>query len=138
MQIPETGSAYMANRRTYGINTLSSDSKIFQHWLDNNYTCLTAARTSDGSLVIAYMPSIRRITVDMSKLTAISTARWYDPTNGEYTDVSGSPFANRGSRQFNPPGKNSAGDGDWVLVIEAPIARALTGTSRFSIPMVAD
>ena len=70
MQIPETGSAYMANRRTYGINTLSSDSKF-----DNNYTCLTAARTSDGSLVIAYMPSIRRITVDMSKLTAISTAR---------------------------------------------------------------
>jgi len=52
--------------------------------------------------------------------------------------VSGSPFANTGSRQFNPPGKNSAGDGDWVLVIEAPIARALTGTSRFSIPMVAD
>ena len=75
VQIPETGSAYMANRRTYGINTLSSDSKIFQHWLDNNYTCLTAARTSDGSLMIAYMPSIRRITVDMSKLTAISTAR---------------------------------------------------------------
>jgi Putative collagen-binding domain of a collagenase/Protein of unknown function (DUF4038) len=81
--------------------------------------CLTAARTSDGSLAMAYMPSIRTVTVDMSKLATISTARWYDPTNGEYIDVSGSPFANTGSRQFTPPGKNSAGDGDWVLVIDA-------------------
>jgi hypothetical protein len=86
-------------------------------------TCVTTARTSDGSLVMAYLPSIRTVTVDMSKLTAISTARWYDPTNGEYADVSGSPFANRGTGQFNPPGKNSAGDGDWVLVIEALIAQ---------------
>jgi hypothetical protein len=32
-------------------------------------TCATAARTSDGSLVIVYMPTIRTITLDMSKLT---------------------------------------------------------------------
>src|SRR6266851_4324075 len=32
-------------------------------------TCATAARTSDGSLVIVYMPTTRAITVDMSKLT---------------------------------------------------------------------
>jgi len=84
-------------------------------------TCLTAARTSDGSLVMAYMPSMRTVTVDMSKLAAISTARWYDPTNGQHIDVSESPIPNTGSRQFSPPGKNSAGDGDWVLVIEALI-----------------
>ena len=81
-------------------------------------TYAPAARTSDGSLVMAYMPTIRTITVDMSKLAGSTTARWYDPTNGKYADVIGSPFANSGGRWFTPPGNNSAGDGDWVLVLE--------------------
>ena len=81
-------------------------------------TCATAARTSDGSSVIAYLPTIRTITVDMSKLASLATARWYDPTNGEYTKIDGSPFVNAGSRKFTPPGNNSSGDGDWVLVLE--------------------
>jgi len=82
-------------------------------------TCATAARASDGSLVMVYMPTIRAITVDMSKLTGMTTARWYDPTSGEYADVKGSPFANEGSRQFIPSGANKSGEGDWVLVLEA-------------------
>jgi hypothetical protein len=82
-------------------------------------TCATAARTSDGSLVIAYLPSIRTITVDMSKVASKATARWYDPTSGAYADIDGSPFANTGNRSFTPPGNNSFGDGDWVLVLEA-------------------
>jgi Protein of unknown function (DUF4038)/Putative collagen-binding domain of a collagenase len=81
-------------------------------------TCATAARTSDGSSVIAYLPTIRAITVDMSKLASLAAARWYDPTKGEYTKVDGSPFINAGSRKFTPPGNNSSGDGDWVLVLE--------------------
>jgi Putative collagen-binding domain of a collagenase len=86
-------------------------------------TCATAARTSDGSLVVAYLPTIRTITVDMSRLASMATARWYDPTNGEYADIDGSPFANTGSRKFTPPGNNSSGDGDWVLVLETSGAR---------------
>ena len=86
-------------------------------------TCATAARTSDGSLVMVYMPTIRTITVDMSKLTGTTTARWYDPTSGEYADVKGSPFANEGSRQFMPSGANKSGEGDWVLVLEAQTPR---------------
>jgi hypothetical protein len=86
-------------------------------------TCVTAARTSDESLVMAYLPTIRTITVDMSKLASVATARWYDPTNGEYTDIDDSPFANTGSREFTPPRSNSSGDGDWVLVLEAAAAR---------------
>jgi hypothetical protein len=86
-------------------------------------TCATAARTSDGSLVMVYMPTIRAITVDMSKLTGTTTARWYDPTSGEYADVEGSPFANEGSRQFMPSGANKSGEGDWVLVLEARTPR---------------
>ena len=82
-------------------------------------TCATAARTSDGSLAMVYMPTIRAITVDMSKLMGMTTARWYDPTSGEYADVKGSPFANEGSRQFIPSGANKSGESDWVLVLEA-------------------
>jgi hypothetical protein len=85
-------------------------------------TCATTARTSDGSSVVAYLPTIRTITVDMSKLASMATARWYDPTNGEYVDIDGSQFANAGSRKFTPPGSNSTGDGDWVLVLEASVA----------------
>jgi hypothetical protein len=82
-------------------------------------TYATAARTPDGTLIIAYMPTIRTITVDMSKLSGSTAARWYDPTTGEYIDVSSSPFANTGTWRFAPPGKNRDGNGDWVLVLEA-------------------
>jgi hypothetical protein len=79
---------------------------------------LTAARTPDGSLAMAYLPSVRSITLDMSKLAGSTQARWYDPTNGGYLEVEGSPFANVGSRKFTPPRSNSAGDGDWILVLD--------------------
>ena len=86
-------------------------------------TCATAVRSSDGSLVIVYMPTVRAITVDMSKLSGTTTARWYDPTSSEYTDVKGSPFANQGSRQFIPSRANKSGEADWVLVLEAQTPR---------------
>ncbi len=82
-------------------------------------TCATAARTPDGTLVIAYMPSARSITVDMSKLATAATARWYDPTTGAFTTVTGSPLAPSGVRTFTPPANNHAdGYNDWVLVLE--------------------
>jgi hypothetical protein len=56
------------------------------------------------------LPLARSITVDMSKLAA--SRRWFDPTNGIYVAVDGSPFANTDDRLFTPPGKNSRGDGD--------------------------
>jgi hypothetical protein len=86
-------------------------------------TCATAARTADGSLIVVYVPTIRNITVDMSKLVSATTARWYDPTNGQYMNVGGSAFLNEGRRQFRVPGSNSIGDGDWVLVLEAQTIR---------------
>src|SRR5262245_33567426 len=84
---------------------------------DNDY--LTAARTPDGALVMAYMPTRRTITVDMAKLAAPAYASWYDPANGTFTAIPGSPLANTGTRNFTPTGNNSGGDGDWVLVLEA-------------------
>jgi hypothetical protein len=84
--------------------------------LSNDY--LTAGRTPDGALVMAYMPSQRMITVDMTMLGGAAYGQWYDPSNGTYQPIAGSPFANTGSRSFTPPGTNGVGDGDWVLVLE--------------------
>lgn len=83
---------------------------------DSDYAA--AARTPDGDLVIAYMPTSRSITVDMAQLRAPAAGHWYDPANGRYVDIAGSPFANAGARAFAPPGPNADGDGDWVLVLE--------------------
>src|SRR4029079_5897079 len=78
---------------------------------------VTAARTSDGTLAIAYMPSSRTLTVDLSTLSGPAQARWYDATNGTFRSITGSPFANGGSMQFTPPGPNGDGADDWVLVL---------------------
>jgi Protein of unknown function (DUF4038)/Putative collagen-binding domain of a collagenase len=81
-------------------------------------TYVTAARTGDGSLVMAYIPSARTLTIDMTRLAGTAAARWYDPANGTYRNVIGSPLVNSGSRQFATPGKNASGDDDWVLLLE--------------------
>jgi hypothetical protein len=97
---------------TAGYGTYTTD----ESQVTNDYA--TTARTPDGRLAMTYMPSRRAITVDMTKFSGPVTAKWYDPTNGAYTTVTGSPFANTGTRTFTPTGNNSAGNGDWVLVLE--------------------
>ena len=82
----------------------------------NNY--VTAALTPGGSLGMAYLPQGGTITVAMSKLQDLITARWFDPSANTFTTIAGSPFSNTGTQNFTPPGNNSAGDPDWVLVLE--------------------
>ncbi len=98
---------------------------------DTNNTLLTggigsgpdravAARAADGSFAIAYMPSVRTITVNLSQLTGPRVnARWYDPASGTYAAVTGSPFPASGSQTFRPAGNNAFGFGDWALVLES-------------------
>ena len=86
---------------------------------DSNY--VAAAATREGTLLVAYIPPWHKgsITVDMTAMAGSTKARWFDPTSGTFTNISGSPFANKGTRQFTPPGKNRAGEGDWVLLLES-------------------
>lgn len=72
-----------------------------------------AARARDGSLILAYLPSRRTVTVDMSRITVGDTAgvSWVDPRTGDTTSVG--DFATSGSRDFTPPA-----EGDWLLVVE--------------------
>ena len=84
----------------------------------NDY--VTAARTPDGRLAIAYLPAGGRVDVDMTRMAGRRVrAQWYDPTSGKYATIQGSPFARRGRRTFTVPGKNHDGDADWVLVLTA-------------------
>jgi hypothetical protein len=78
----------------------------------------TAALTADRSLAIVYIPSSRTISVDMSRFAAPVAARWFDPTNGSFVTVVGSPLVNAGSMQLAPPGPNAEGTTDWVLILE--------------------
>ncbi|MBI3852477.1 MAG: DUF4038 domain-containing protein [Verrucomicrobia bacterium] len=81
---------------------------------------VAAAATSTGSLLVAYLPPGRagNITVDLTVMSGSAQARWYDPTSGNYTTIPGSPLANTGPYSFTPPGNNSVGDRDWVLLLE--------------------
>ena len=106
--VPDTSHAVV----TSGYGTYSSSGYV----ADDNY--LTAARTPDGHLVIAYTPILRTFAVDMTKLSAAAVARWFDPSDGSSVTIAGSPLPNAGSRSFTPPGNNHDGDGGWVLVLE--------------------
>ena len=73
---------------------------------------VTAAATPDGGTVIAYLPSARTITVDLSKLAkGRARAWWYNPRTGGATDAG--TFTTEGAMQLTPPA-----DGDWVIVLD--------------------
>lgn len=82
-----------------------------------NYPMLAWNR--DGRLAVAYLPTLQGIRLNLGKLKVPLRVRWYDPTDGRFAEVPGSPFATTGERTFIPTGNNASGDTDWVLVIES-------------------
>jgi len=52
-------------------------------------------------------------------MSGLVRARWFDPTSAAYSGA-GTGLANSGTFQFTPPGNNSAGASDWVLVLDVP------------------
>jgi Protein of unknown function (DUF4038)/Putative collagen-binding domain of a collagenase/Fibronectin type III domain len=97
----------------YGSYDGSSSSLTFD---TNTYS--TAAKTPDGTLGIVYTPVSNTLTVALSVFTNTVTAIWFDPSTNTFTAIPGSPFTNTGTATFTTPGNNSAGDGDWVLLLE--------------------
>jgi hypothetical protein len=81
---------------------------------------LAAARTEDGATVIAYLPTSRPFTVDMTKIAGTTAkAWWFNPRTGK-SNTAGE-FPTSGKKQFTPPG-----DGDWVLVLDDASRKAAT------------
>jgi hypothetical protein len=106
--LPDTNHLLVTSN--YGVYSDSS------HVADNDF--LTAARARDGSLAIIYTTVIRQFKVELSQLSGRAVTRWFDPSSGVFSTITGSPFTNSGSHDFIPPGNNSDGDGGWVLVLE--------------------
>lgn len=82
-------------------------------------TYATAAKTADGTLGMVYTPTNNTLTVQMTNFSNSVTSRWFDPSAGTFTAITGSPFANTISTNLTTPGNNAAGQGDWVLLLES-------------------
>lgn len=74
---------------------------------------VSAAVSRDNRFAIAYIVGVKPITIDLAQLPMAVKAKWFDPTNGELQPAPIDP-----GREVTPPGKNSAGDLDWVLILE--------------------
>lgn len=79
---------------------------------------VTAAYTPDSKLLMAYIPTGNAIAVDLRRFPATVEVKWFDPTNGAYSQVG--RFPNSSVRQFAVPGKNGDGDRDWVFIADSP------------------
>jgi hypothetical protein len=75
---------------------------------------VTAALTDDGSFALAYVPSPRALTLDLTRLRGPAQARWYDPTSGQARSIA------KLEHVLTPPGKNACGEDDWVLIFPRP------------------
>ena len=85
---------------------------------NSNLTTATYCTTSwitSGSLALTYCPNASTLTVNLAEFSSPVTAQWYDPSNGAYAAIAGSPFANSGTHNFTTPSNNHDGDPDWVL-----------------------
>ena len=79
-------------------------------WGSEDY--VTAAKSSDGSTMIAYMPRAREVSVNLNKLKCDEVrCWWYNPASGEASEIGN--FKAMGIRKFMPPST-----GDRVLVID--------------------
>lgn len=76
----------------------------------------TAAATPDGRLAVIYLPTPRKLTVDLARFRSSVSASWFDPATGVESRVQGSPFPNRGTRDFVPPDGTSS---DRLLILRS-------------------
>jgi hypothetical protein len=95
---------------------------------ESDATLAATARASDGSTVIAYLPTPRKVTIDLRKVSGSAAhAWWWDPRTNMAVD--GGVWATTGPQEFAPPdagGAAGAGgsadadadDNDIVLVID--------------------
>ena len=73
---------------------------------------MVLAKTAAGDLAVAYLPGNEAIELDLSGFPAPLQARWFDPVNARYRNVSGR-IENAGRHRFVRPAK-----GDWVLWLQ--------------------
>lgn len=87
--------------------------------IDTTASYVSAAAARDGSMMVAYIPPSNKghIKVDLSVVSKPAFEYWFDPTEGSYITINLSQTADTINREFKIPGKNKAGEHDWVLLI---------------------
>jgi hypothetical protein len=102
--IPDTNTSHATMTAGYGTYNNDDITAV------NTNTYATCSRASDGSAIVAYLPTSRQVTIDMTKITgATATCRWFNPSTGAYTAIG--EYATTGTRNFTPA------SGDWVLLL---------------------
>ena len=94
-------------------------------WSDGNpesggMDWITSASATDGSLVVAYVPSAHSgaFTVVVPSGTQSIVAYLVDPNKGSMQYIGS--LAGGIGQSFTVPGNNAGGDADWVLLMEPP------------------
>lgn len=78
---------------------------------------VASAETSDGNSMIAYLPSNRTVSVNMTGIHGDKAkCWWYNPSNGKASEIG--TYKTSESQSFTPPSA-----GDWVLVIDNDSAK---------------
>lgn len=73
----------------------------------------SAARSPDGRLAMAYLPTARQICVDLAQMSGpVVKATWFDPIRGTRTPAGYWPVGKEAP--FLPPGAQ-----DWLLILES-------------------
>jgi hypothetical protein len=88
----------------------------FGQWKKADHVATAVA--DEGTLAVVYLPGSGTVQVAMSRFRGPVEGLWFDPTSGQFKSVEGSPFDNKGQRDFASPGKNSAGASDWALLLQ--------------------
>jgi hypothetical protein len=96
---------------------------IVAEGLGSGTTTALSACTADGKLSVTYIPSTgtggRELRIALGRFAKPVTARWYNPTNGKFVEVEGSPYSNRVTHRLLTPGDNGTGTNDWALILDA-------------------
>jgi Protein of unknown function (DUF4038)/Putative collagen-binding domain of a collagenase len=93
------------------------DQSVIASGAGSALTLNAAVRSSEGNSILVYLShSGSNVAINMNRFTAGSAvrARWYNPTNGQYTTIG--DYSNSGIQSFATPG----GWQDAVLVLETP------------------
>ncbi len=90
-----------------------TDGSILTGERGSNDTYATAARSSDGSLIMAYTPVQRNLTINLGKLSGPGKAQWINPSTGKNVGTA-EPVTYSGTRSFTNPLSEDA-----LLVITA-------------------
>jgi len=90
-----------------------TDNSLVTTSLSSGDDRICPALASDGSLAMVWRPTSGASTVNLAALAPGSVrARFFNPVDGTYSTVSGSPFTNSGTRSINWPGER-------ILVLDA-------------------